>query len=89
MKNTEMKNTAFAVKNTGVLGLLALLTAHGILRSDSRHSDAKTSAKSRGWLARFDTWLWRLEMRRHDEYLAQSTDIFDLELRQRALERGR
>ena len=83
-----MKNTAFAIKDAGVLGLLALLTAHGILRSESRRSDANPSAKPRGWLNRFDAWLWRREMRRHDEYLAQSTDIFDLELRQRALERG-
>ena len=84
-----MRNTPFAIKDAGVLGLLALLTAHGILCSNSRRSDAYSSAKPRGWLDRFDTWLWRPDMRRHDEYLAQSTDVFDLELRQRALERGR
>jgi hypothetical protein len=84
-----MRNTAFAIKDAGVLGLLALLTAHGILCSDGLRSDANASAKPRGWLDRFDTWLWRLEIRHHDEYLAQSTDVFDLELRQRALERGR
>ena len=82
-----MKNTEFAVKESGVLGLLALLTMQGILRSDRAPTSAK--AKSRGWLDRFDAWLWREEQRRHEEYLAQSVDIFDLERRQRALERGR
>jgi hypothetical protein len=83
-----MKNTAYAVRDSGVLGLLALLTTQGILSSERRAFDAGASAKSRGWLERFDTWLLRQEMRRRDEYLAESTDIVDLELRQRALERG-
>jgi hypothetical protein len=83
-----MKDTAYAVKDSGVLGLLALLTTHGILSSDRRALEGSAAAKSRGWLERFNTWLLRQEMRRRDEYLAESTDIVDLELRQRALERG-
>jgi hypothetical protein len=83
-----VKNTAYAVKNSGVLGLLALLTTQGILSSERRALEGSASAKSRGWLERFNTWLLRQEMRRRDEYLAESTDIVDLELRQRALERG-
>jgi hypothetical protein len=88
-KMNRMKNMAFAIKDAGVWGLLAVLTAHGILRSDSRRSNANGSVKPRGWLNCFDARLWRREMRRQDEYLAQSTDVFDLELRQRALERRR
>ncbi len=85
-----MRNTEFTLQDSGALGLLALLTTHGILRS-ARAPTANTAprTKSRSWLDRFDTWLWRQEMRRHEEYLAQSVDVFDLELRQRALERGR
>ena len=86
-----MRNTESTLQETGALGLLALLTTHGILRSPRRAPAANTSprTKSRSWLDRFDTWLWRQEMRRHEEYLAQSVDVFDLELRQRSLERGR
>jgi hypothetical protein len=89
VKMNRMNNMAFAIRDAGVWALLALLTAQGILRSDSPRSDANAPAKPRGWLDCFDAWLRRREMRRQDEYLAQSTDVFDLELRQRALERGR
>jgi hypothetical protein len=86
-----MRNTEFALRESGVLGLLAMLTTHGILRSGRRASVTNTAPKiaSRGWLDRFDTWLWRQELRSFEAYLAQSEDIFDLERRQRALERGR
>jgi hypothetical protein len=85
-----MKDNAYALRDSGVLGLLAILTTYGILRSDRRAPEAKTAVKTKslGWLDRFDAWLWRQEMHRRDEYLAQSSDIFELERRQRALERG-
>ncbi len=86
-----MRNNELALQESGVLGLLALLTAQGILRSHRDAPAVKTTPKlaSRGWLDRFDTWLWRQEVRSREEYLAQSADIFDLERRQRALERRR
>ncbi|HWZ72194.1 MAG TPA: DUF3563 family protein [Casimicrobiaceae bacterium] len=40
-------------------------------------------------LDRLDTWFWKQEMKRQEAFLAQSTDIFDLEQRMRLLERGR
>lgn len=84
-----MRNTEYAVRDSGALGLLAVLT-HGILKGGPRapESNATPKTASRGWLDRFDAWLWRNELRLRDEYLAQSTDVFDLELRQRAQERG-
>jgi hypothetical protein len=86
-----MRNTEFALQESGALGLLALLTTHGILRSALRAPEANVVAKTKspGWFDRFDTWLWRQELRSFEAYLAQSDDIFDLERRQRALERGR
>jgi hypothetical protein len=86
-----MSNDESALRESGALGLLAMLTTHGILRSSRSVSVADTAAKTalRGWLDRFDTWLWRQELRSFDAYLAQSADVFDLERRQRALERGR
>ena len=86
-----MRNTEFALQESGALGLLAMLTTHGILRSERRAPVTNSAPKtaSRGWLDRFDMWLWRQELRSVEAYLAQSDDIFDLERRQRALERGR
>ena len=86
-----MRNDESALRESGALGLLALLTTHGILRSGRHAPVTNTAAKtaSRGWLDSFDKWLWRQELRSFEAYLAQSADIFDLERRQRALERGR
>jgi hypothetical protein len=39
------------------------------------------------WLERVERWLWRLEQKRVDDYLAQSVDLADLEMRLRRLER--
>ncbi len=54
----------------------------------SASSSAGSSASSLGWLDRLDTWFWKQEMKSRDAFLAQSTDIFDLERRMRCLERG-
>ena len=51
-------------------------------------SFANSVAKSRSWLSRVDTWFWKQEMKRREAFLAQSTDIFDLERRMRMLERA-
>jgi len=39
------------------------------------------------WLERVERWLWRLEQKRVDDYLAGSADLADLEMRLRRLER--
>ena len=39
------------------------------------------------WLERVERWLWRLEQKRVDDYLARSVDLADLEMRLRRLER--
>lgn len=52
------------------------------------NSFANSLAKSRSWLTRLDTWLWKQEMKRREAFLAQSADIFDLERRMRMLERA-
>jgi hypothetical protein len=43
---------------------------------------------SRGLLDRLDHWFWKLEQRALEEKLAASTDIYDLEVRIREIERG-
>ena len=52
------------------------------------NSFANSFAKTRSWLSRVDTWFWKQEMKRREAFLAQSTDIFDLERRMRMLERS-
>jgi hypothetical protein len=52
------------------------------------NSFVNSVAKSRSWLSRVDTWFWKQEMKRREAFLAQSTDIFDLERRMRMLERS-
>ena len=39
------------------------------------------------WLERIERWLWRLEQKRVEGYLARSVDLADLEMRMRLLER--
>ncbi|MGE0312382.1 MAG: DUF3563 family protein [Lautropia sp.] len=52
-------------------------------------SRARPDATSTGLLARLDAWLWRLQQRETEAWLAQATDTADLESRMRSLERGR
>ena len=49
---------------------------------------APTAASDRriGWLERLARWTARLRQRERERHLAQSTDIFDLERRIRAIE---
>jgi hypothetical protein len=41
----------------------------------------------RSWFQRVERWLWRLEQKRVEDYLARSVDVADLEARIRRLER--
>jgi hypothetical protein len=87
--------------DNSLTGVLARLT-HGILldandraQEDSERASASANSVTysvthpRSWLDRLDTWFWKQEMKRREEFLARSTDIFDLERRMRWLERGR
>ena len=55
---------------------------------DARLSTRKDAAMGDGILARLDRWFWRQEQKAREDYLAQSQDVFDLERRMAALERG-
>ena len=56
--------------------------------ADDRPSTRRRAAVSDGLLDRLDRWFWRQEQKARDAYLAQSRDVFDLERRIAALERG-
>jgi len=55
---------------------------------DHRRSDRRGKRAAEGILARLDRWFWRQEQKAREDYLAQSHDVFDLERRMAALERG-
>jgi hypothetical protein len=50
--------------------------------------DVEREQPKRGLLDRLDDWFWMLEQRALEARLAQATDIYDLELRIREIERG-
>jgi uncharacterized protein DUF3563 len=43
---------------------------------------------SRTLLDRLDAWLWRQEQKRREAYLADARDLFELERRMEAIDRG-
>jgi hypothetical protein len=49
---------------------------------------AHTSRREPRLLERLDQWFWRQRQREREAYLAQATDIQDLEMRMKALDRG-
>ncbi len=49
---------------------------------------APAKASAGGLLERLDAWFWRQRQRDNEAYLAQSQDVFELESRMRAIERG-
>ena len=58
-------------------------------RGPTQRTAPKVSAERRcSWLDRLDAWFWRQEQKAREDYLARSTDIFELERRMRALERN-
>ena len=59
---------------------------HG--NADDRPSPRRSAAAGDGMLDRLDRWFWRQEQKAREAYLAQSADVFDLERRIAALERG-
>ena len=78
---------------TGAWTLLAhALMFNPLQVAGERYADASRvgpAPKQRiGWLERLDRWLWQLEQRGREAYLAQAKDIYELEERMRHLERS-
>ena len=48
----------------------------------------KASQRSRKLLDRLDAWFWKQEQKRREAYLAGSSDLFELERRMEAIDRG-
>jgi hypothetical protein len=88
--------------NNSILGYVATLLAESLARARQRPQARRTppagrakrsdaaegGSKRRGWVERLDAWLWRQEQKQREAYLARSSDVFDLERRIAAIERG-
>lgn len=75
--------------------MASALTLQPLGREPFEHRDRAPEARAaegppprRGLLDRLDRWFWDQEQRAREAYLAESTDIYDLEVRMRHLERG-
>jgi hypothetical protein len=56
--------------------------------ADRAQGASEMPERRRGWLARFDDWCRAQQRRDVEAYLAQSTDLYDLEVRMRTLDRS-
>jgi hypothetical protein len=56
--------------------------------SGRRGAPAVAAPRRTGILDRLDRWFWRQEQKAREAYLAGSADVFELERRIRAMERG-
>ena len=94
-----MRSNQLSANDLDGLGIFALMAKALTLappqselgeRPGSGTDEAPTDLAARrpGLLERLDHWLWRQQQRGVEAYLAQSTDVFDLEARMRALERN-
>jgi len=91
-----MQIDLLSVNNLDRLGIFALMAkaftqpeSASRERRDTRADElpAKTSVRRRGLLEHLDHWFWTRQQRDVEAYLAQATDLYDLEARMRALER--
>jgi hypothetical protein len=90
-------NAAERFFDTSVLGQLYMLMADAL---GPAHKSASRGAATRrsisgvavepreGLLDRLDRWFWRQEQKAREAYLAGSRDVFDLERRIEAMDRG-
>lgn len=100
MSTYEMSspNAAELYFNNSLVGQVSTLLAEtlGAVRRGGpapSHRPARRRAAARStvaakWLDRLDAWFWRQEQKSREAYLARSRDVFDLERRIEALDRG-
>jgi hypothetical protein len=90
-------NAAERYFNASIFGQLYTLMAEALGRRPrpARPADARSgaatvapTARGPGLLDRLDRWFWQQEQKARDDYLATSADVFELERRIKALERG-
>jgi len=81
---TTVPSRSFAAKRPGLLGRLG----ERLWRRQLRSVDLQLE-RSDDLFANLDRWLWKQHQRETEAWLAQATDVHDLEARIRHLERNR
>ena len=79
-----MRVTTPAVTETGFIALCIQLPSKADPKAPA---DASRAPKEPDWITALGNWFHRQEVKNREAYLAQSTDVFDLERRIRYLER--
>ena len=77
--------------NHSIFGQLYTLIAEALQRGAPRRTAATRGREDAQatWLDRLDGWFWRQQQAEREAYLAASADVFELERRLEALDRGR
>ena len=57
-------------------------------RQAPRHDAQRQNAQRQSMLDRLDRWFWRQQQKAQESYLANAQDVFDLERRIEAIDRG-
>jgi hypothetical protein len=83
-----MKATNYSMEDDrGVVSLMFQLVYAALMPSAREAWDGPVSAPKPGLFERFDRWASEARQRDRDRFLAESTDVFDLERREKALAR--
>jgi len=83
-------NQSFVGGVTTLVGALIDKIATGLSKRPSHRRGGATrdDARRQGVLDRLDRWFWQQQQKAQEAYLANAQDIFDLERRIEAIDRG-
>ena len=73
---------------TFAAALIGKLTSGPSKRPSGRGSSKRDEARRQSMLDRLDRWFWQQQQREQEAYLADAQDVFDLERRIEAIDRG-
>ena len=73
---------------TFAAALIGKLTSGASNRPSGRRNSSRDEARRQSMLDRLDRWFWQQQQREQEAYLAGAQDIFDLERRIEAIDRG-
>jgi len=73
---------------TFAAALIGKLTSGPSKRPSGRGGARRDEARRQSMLDRLDRWLWQQQQREQEAYLAGAQDVFDLERRIEAIDRG-
>jgi hypothetical protein len=82
-----MKATNFPMEDERGIVAVMIQLFHAALAPSAREAWDPPVARRPGWFERFDRWAAAARQRDRERFLAESTDVFELERRIQALDR--